>query len=473
MDVPTRHYASLPRLSARTASVALPIRSSEALLDLQLRKDKTDVEGLNRWSTAKTTDLPNQRLSAESLTQYMTQYTELDSLVMQRRSRKAIPRAASQSQEQIQHIMDISKRRMEQQTHGQQLKDNTKFAKRLEEDLEHRAAQLQTEFEEVTTQREDLRSRNTELRDQLSNAHLTIKTARVAANRVESMLKSKMKSLRSEDLGYVFSKRSACQLDLFNREQEYQESLCRLNEEITANSSKALELDTKARELRVQIRSVHDKQVSHYQELLAAGVDTRSEGLSWAVKALWRLGEKVEMDMFPAFLDMESIHVILFLAQKSMEVEELTGYISEIQTTRRRSITSLVSRGDIQGRLSALKNPISASRPSFSSAKPLLPDAHSPFRAADSSLQSNTVEERVNGLKLLIQKTQMHELRRLTRDCFMNNLEKKVRTGAHQILSAVAGAETLSRQMAAITKEQKELADELRKTKTFSFSAKQ
>jgi len=468
----SRQTASLPRLSARTASVSLPVRSSEAILELQLRKDKTDVENLNGWSAIKTGDRPKKRLSAESLSQYMTQYTEIDSVVMQRRSRKVLPRVASQSQEQIQHIMDISKRRVEKQNQGQQLKDLTKFSKRLEEDLSHRAAALQDTFLQVTGQREALRTRNTLLRDELSSANLAIKAARVASNRVDSVLKSKMKSVRSEDLGYVFSKRSACQLDLFNREQDYQESVSRLNQEIASNSTQALELDTKAKDLRIQIREIHSKQVEHYRALLAEGMDTRSEGLAWLVKALWRLGEKVEMEMFPSFLDMESVHVILFIAQKSLEVEELGAYISELQTNRRMSIASHISRGEIQGRLSALKNPISSSRPTLSVSKPLFPESLPDPKVADSSLQSTTVEERIAGLKLLIQKAHTQELRRLTRECFMNSLEEKVRTGAHQILSAVAGAETLSRQMAAITKEQKELADDLRKTKTFSFSAK-
>lgn len=470
-----RYGTSLPRVNTRTASVSLPLRSSELALETEIRKSKVEVEELNRWSSTTQPDTRLKRQTAETRSQYMNKYTDIDSLVLQRRSRKTLPRTAavSASEEQLRHILEISQRRIERQTQGQQLKDLAKFSKRLEEDLAARSAQLQKQLDEVLSEREHLRTRNTLFRDQLSEAHLSIKSARTAANRLEMMLKSKVKSVRMEDLSYIFSKRSASQLDLFNREQEYQMTVARLTEEITGNSGKAMELDNKTKELREKLREVHRKQVEHYKGLLAEGVDTRSEGLAWVVQALWRLGEKVEVEMFPRFLDLESIHVIIFIAQKRMEIDDLTAYVSELQTTRRMSISSLVSRGNIQGRLSVLKNPITSSQPSTDSpafpasdpTPPLLPIAEDP-------LSSTSIETRITGLKSLIHKTQSQELRRLTRDCFMNNLEEKVKTGAHQILAAVAGAETLSRQMAAITKEQKDLAEDLRKTKTFSFSGK-
>jgi hypothetical protein len=85
-------------------------------------------------------------------------------------------------------------------------------------------------------------------------------------------------------------------------------------------------------------------------------------------------------------------------------------------------------------------------------------------------MQNSQVEERISSLKSLIQMTQEQELRRIARECFMNSLEQRVKRQARELLAAVAGAEALSRQMAVIVKEQKELADELRKTKTFSFT---
>jgi hypothetical protein len=43
----------------------------------------------------------------------------------------------------------------------------------------------------------------------------------------------------------------------------------------------------------------------------------------WIVKTLWRLGEAVPTESFPQFLDDDSVHCILFLSQKSMEIEAL------------------------------------------------------------------------------------------------------------------------------------------------------
>lgn len=467
----SKQTRSLPFLSPRaftTSRANDPDPGQNAMLE---------VENLSSWNTLSEQELQKKQQNEEYLDHYRSQYTDFENLVLQRKAKYGLGNVQRQSEFQLKHIMEISKRRAEKQNLDQALKEHTKFSKRHEEDLAARAAELHAAFEEVTVQREVLRRKNTTLREQLTDAEITIKAVRVSSSRQETILKGKMKSLRSEDLSYVFSKRSACQLELVTKEREFQELVLSLNQEIEDNSEHTRDLDNQARDIRGRIRSLHSQQIDHYRKILHEGLDTRSEGLAWVVKALWKLGEKVQVNMFPAFLDLTSIHVIIFLAQKGTELEELTDYVAQVQVTTRQSLTTCRSPSrisDLSDRMAALKRPIKMQRPVLDSGKAIFAAENPiPFDQSESTmatLQTSQVEDRISSLKSLIQMTQEQELRRIARDCFMNGLEQRVKRQARELLAAVAGAEALSRQMAVIVKEQKELADDLRKTKTFSFA---
>lgn len=467
----SKQARSLPFLSPRAFTTS---RANDADPG---RDAVLEVETLNSWNLLSEQELQKRQQNEEYMDHYRSQFADFENLVLQRKAKYGMGAALRQSEFQLKHSMEISKRRAEKQNLDQALKEHTKFSKRHEEDLAARAAELQAAFEEVTAQREVLRRKNTTLREQLTEAEITIKAVRVSSSRQETVLKGKMKSLRSEDLSYVFSKRSACQLELVTKEREFQELVLSLNQEVEDNSARTRDLDNQAKDIRSRIRALHSQQIDHYRKILRDGLDTRSEGLAWVVKALWKLGEKVQVNMFPAFLDLTSIHVILFLAQKGLELEELTEYMAQMQATTRQSLTSCRSPSrvsDLSERMAVLKRPIKTQRPVLDSGKMVFavenPALLSQSDSTLANLQTSQIEERISSLKSLVQMTQEQELRRIAKDCFMNGLEQRVKRQARELLAAVAGAEALSRQMAVIVKEQKELADDLRKTKTFSFT---
>jgi hypothetical protein len=43
---------------------------------------------------------------------------------------------------------------------------------------------------------------------------------------------------------------------------------------------------------------------------------------------LWKLGEPVPTEAFPPWLDDDSVHCVLFLAQKSIEIEHLSEQVT-------------------------------------------------------------------------------------------------------------------------------------------------
>lgn len=464
----SKHVKSLPVIiTPRAIPLSKANEADHALDPVQ------EVENLANWHSLSEHDKQKKLQNAEYLDHYRSQFTEFENLVLQRKAKTSLGGTQRQSEFQLNHIMEISKRRAEKQNQDQSLREHAKFSKRHEEDLAAKAVELQGAFSEVTSQREVLRKANTQLREKLTEAEIAIKAVRVTSSRQETMLKGKMKSLRSEDLGYVFSKRSACQLELVTKEREFQELVLNLNREIAENSLQTQALDHKVHDIRTQLRSLNSQQVDHFRQILQEGLDTRSEGLSWVVKALWKLGEKVQVSMFPPFLDLTSVHVILFVAQKSLEIEELTEYLTQLQVTTRQSITSPRRNSrisEVSDRLAPFKRPIKTQRPGKTVSSLENPFASPTSESTVSTHQTSQIEERLQSLKSLIQSTQEQELRRIAKECFMNGFEQKAKRQVRDLLAAVAGTEALSRQMAVIVKEQKELADELRKTKTFSFA---
>ena len=59
--------------------------------------------------------------------------------------------------------------------------------------------------------------------------------------------------------------------------------------------------------LNLEEKSIKKKLLVHYHKILIEGKDTRSEGLSWVIKAIWSVGSKVILSYLPKFLDEKAI----------------------------------------------------------------------------------------------------------------------------------------------------------------------
>jgi hypothetical protein len=64
------------------------------------------------------------------------------------------------------------------------------------------------------------------------------------------------------------------------------------------------------------MKRIRKDQVAHYHELLKNGFDARHEGLVWIIKSLWMLGEDVNINMLPIFLDVKSIDYLFEVNRK-------------------------------------------------------------------------------------------------------------------------------------------------------------
>ena len=64
-----------------------------------------------------------------------------------------------------------------------------------------------------------------------------------------------------------------------------------------------------------ELKKIKSKLLAHYHKILMEGKDTRSEGLSWLIKAIWGLGSKVILSYLPNFMDEQSISYLFEVRQ--------------------------------------------------------------------------------------------------------------------------------------------------------------
>ncbi len=74
----------------------------------------------------------------------------------------------------------------------------------------------------------------------------------------------------------------------------------------------------------------------YYHKKLYEGLDIRSEGLIWIMKAIWNLGKNIQISFFPTFLDKHSINYLFKVAHKSVKItkikEEIEKYRKELDS---------------------------------------------------------------------------------------------------------------------------------------------
>ena len=82
-------------------------------------------------------------------------------------------------------------------------------------------------------------------------------------------------------------------------------------------------------DLKKELNKIKDKLIIHYHKLLFEAKDTRSEGLSWIIRAIWKLKQNVLMSYMPKFLDEKSIVFLFKYSDKLVEIEQIQKNIQE------------------------------------------------------------------------------------------------------------------------------------------------
>ena len=87
--------------------------------------------------------------------------------------------------------------------------------------------------------------------------------------------------------------------------------------------------ESELNDLKKELNKIKDKLIIHYHKLLFEAKDTRSEGLSWIIRSIWKLKQNVLMSYMPKFLDEKSIEFLFKYSDKLVEIEQIQKNIQE------------------------------------------------------------------------------------------------------------------------------------------------
>ena len=95
--------------------------------------------------------------------------------------------------------------------------------------------------------------------------------------------------------------------------------------------SKLINLQKDKDDLKIIKDNLSEQLYFHYLNIIKEGIDTRNQGLSYAVKEILNLNKKVLLSYFPDYLDEESINYIIKQAKLKLELEEEGDLIKKIK----------------------------------------------------------------------------------------------------------------------------------------------
>jgi hypothetical protein len=92
----------------------------------------------------------------------------------------------------------------------------------------------------------------------------------------------------------------------------------------------ACERDLK--EFKEKHNIVRNELLVHYHKLLLEGKDTRKDGLSWIIQAIWNLKSNIIMSFMPKFLDKDCISFLFLYSDKLVEISKIQKTIETINS---------------------------------------------------------------------------------------------------------------------------------------------
>lgn len=89
-----------------------------------------------------------------------------------------------------------------------------------------------------------------------------------------------------------------------------EEQINQLRKDFAEQSEKLEKLRNKIAGIKCEAAKLREEQYDHYHVLLQKGLDTRHDGLSWIIKAIWNLGKNVNLSKLPAYLDDKAVEFL-------------------------------------------------------------------------------------------------------------------------------------------------------------------
>ena len=232
-----------------------------------------------------------------------------------------------------------------------------------------------------------------------------------------------------------------------------------------------------------------------YHKKLYEGLDVRNDGLVWIIKAIWNLGENIQMSFFPKFLDNISIDYLFDIAHKSVQCDELLKLIDENKKKLdekfqnlnkisnfkknnnlfRTSIADKLKRKVLpREKLRELKKNIKDIPLDNMSIKEMAiflnkKNIYSQLIEGPTMNTINDLKKRKEEIELEIVELKNKEMERIFKEYLYNNYEKKYHVDIEIIIGALIGESRKEKELLKFHRMEKDITDDMKKIQFYSM----
>ena len=178
----------------------------------------------------------------------------------------------------------------------------------------------------------DFNARNEDIQVMRGNRKKTRKETKRAENNEKNLNNFILSTLKAKD-----------RKEKSTKIKEISDSIQKRKAELNSIEEKIKVLDKNLSKLKGEENEKINEIMYHYKEILYGGVDSRSEGLIWVLKAIWKLGRNIPLDYFPTFLDEKSVNFLFEYAHKSLELEDYKEEAMKLKKELKKNVNEIIS----------------------------------------------------------------------------------------------------------------------------------
>ena len=269
-----------------------------------------------------------------------------------------------------------------------------------------------------------------------------------------------------------------------------QEHKIKLNQQISVNKEYLNELSEAYKQKKKNYNDIKkdllkEKKdlINHYHNILLEGIDTRKEGLSWVIRAIWDLGEDVNMNYIPNFLDPQAVDFLFNVARKYNTLDKIKKQIecvskqilfmshklnmNQLSLKKNHSTLSTVSKSGDEFMKEMTKYYDEVNNKNFKSFKNRF-KLHEKMdqKTMENAKIMDKLEKMAEKIEKEIDTMKQNEMVRITKEFVENDYEKRFQVSHDIIISALIGEDHKRNEF---KRQQKVKKDHIKTIKQVSF----
>lgn len=444
----------------------------------ELKKDENLVQNLNTWQISNS-DFEASDLIEDAkklLIRRINHQNQIEDTVLTRRSGLTTRSGTSSPRPFLTSISRVNSPLLQNpfKENLKNLKEISRFNKQFEDSLLEYYAKYVKTLDDLGNQRDKLRNDVHGLREELKSNQVDLDSCKFT---LKIMEKNKKNLKTVEKAAEYFTRKASLREEICSKESRCTELMQDIEQELNKNSKIVEKLDSDCSKIRKELKIIKSALVEHYKKLLHEGKDSRSEGLQWIVKAVWKLGENVQKSDFAKFIDDELSDSILYLAEKTQEIETIAGNSEKNHGRTLLLTTSQEKLNEVHLRLAEASKKIRVKKPkiwilnerkSIVAWKNCEPENKN-FRSHLVKFNINS-QQQVKELKEKIDLFQEQAIQKVIKKCLLNGYEQKKSVDFKLLIASLIGFDNLEKYNSVIIKFKRDLSEKLALTKTFTFA---